>query len=91
MKLVLEVDFWFDGIDESNRNDIKNYLEALLNNGAEATNSEINLAKITPKNIEVENLIQKTIKDLRNNGNQLSETYADGMTYASELLGMTID
>jgi hypothetical protein len=40
---------------------------------------------------ERENLIIKEIKDARNSGNQLSETYADGLTYASELLGMYID
>jgi hypothetical protein len=45
MKLTLNVDFWFDEIDnyEFSQEEIKYYLKQLLEYGAEDTNSEIEL------------------------------------------------
>lgn len=77
--------------DKSKIQSIMNEIGEKICYGIDMANSDDYFFHFKIRDIEIEDLIQKTIKDLRNNGNQLSETYADGMTYASELLGMTID
>lgn len=46
MEMTLKVDFWFDGIEECKFEEIKNYLNSLLESGAEATCSEIKVIKV---------------------------------------------
>lgn len=41
--LKVTLNFWFDGIDDCTDEEIKKYLAEVLQSGAEATNSEIEL------------------------------------------------
>lgn len=50
MKFNINVDFWFDGIDDESEDEIKSYLKELLEDGAEATASEIEILSIDKEN-----------------------------------------
>lgn len=46
MKLTVELDFWFDTIDLCSDDEIKDYLKAMLNDGAESTYSDVELISV---------------------------------------------
>lgn len=46
VKLTIEIDFFCDGMDETNMDEVKNTLETVLDSGAESTCTELTLITI---------------------------------------------
>lgn len=41
VEIVIKANFWFDGIDDATEDEIKKYVEAMLESGAEATSCDV--------------------------------------------------
>ncbi|WP_162986443.1 hypothetical protein [Virgibacillus sp. Bac332] len=46
MKLAIEIDFWFDGMDDCAIDEIEKSLDAVFESGAESTCTELTLLNI---------------------------------------------
>lgn len=41
MEIVIKANFWFDGIEDATEDEIKTYIEAMLESGAESTSCDV--------------------------------------------------
>jgi hypothetical protein len=54
MKMLIEIDFWFDGIEDCSKEEIHRALGTVLESGAESTCTEVNIESILENKVVVD-------------------------------------